>query len=118
MKHVKKNVKYAVKKAEVTLAVLIGSGQIGSSVVFQGTRELGSGGSMLSLPLGAGEDLKGTEVRVASLVQDVLTQSNRVSVEYVLSGGTKKETFVAKTTVDKHLDLCRFTTTIAFGEAS
>ena len=92
------------------LDITIGSGQIGSSTVLKGNRELGSGGSMLSLNLGPGANLKGTDVVVASLVQDVLTQTNRVSIEYVLSGGVKKESFVAKTVVDNDLDLCRFTT--------
>ena len=118
MKHVIKNLKYAVRKADVTLAIRIGSGQIGSSTVFRGDTELAAGGSMLSLLLGAGEDLSGTEIRVASLVQDVLTQTNRVTVEYTLSGGVKKEEFVSKTTVDEQLDLCRFTTTIKFVEPS
>lgn len=118
MKHVKKNVKYAVRKADVTLAIRVGSGQIGSSTIFLGDKELASGGSMLSVLIGRGEDLKGTQVRVASLVQDVLTQTNRVSVEYVLTGGVKQQEFVAKTTVDKQLDLCRFTTTISFVEPS
>jgi hypothetical protein len=118
MKHVKKNVKYAVRKADTHLDITIGSGQIGSSTVLKDDRELGSGGSMLSLNLGPGADLKGTDVVVASLVQDVLTQTNRVTVEYVLSGGVKKESFVAKTVVDQDLDLCRFTTTISFVEPS
>jgi hypothetical protein len=114
MKHVKRSVRYAVRKAGVTLAITIGQGQIGSSIVFRGDEELASGGGMLSLALGPGEDLLDTEIEVASLVQDVLTQTNRVTVQYVLSGGTKKETVVSKTTVDNQLDVARFTTTIRF----
>jgi hypothetical protein len=118
MKHVKKNVKYAVRKADVRLDITVGSGQIGSSGVSKGDKELASGGSILSVNLGPGTDLKGADVVVESLVQDVLTQTNRVTVQYVLSGGVKKQTFVAKTIVDKDLDMCRFTTTIGFVEAS
>jgi hypothetical protein len=114
MKHVKRSVRYAVRKADVTLAVTIGSGQVGSSIVRRGDKDLASGGSMLSLGLGPGADLLGTEIVVSSLVQDVLTQTNRVTVQYALTGGARKDTVVSKTTVDEQLDVARFTTTIRF----
>lgn len=116
MKHVRRKVTYAVGRGDVRLAVTIGSGQIGATVVFRRAKELGTGGSLLALPLGPGADLAGTSIEVQSLVQDVLTQTNRVSVEYVLTGGLKKRSFVARTTVPKQLDPARFTTTIAFAK--
>lgn len=114
MKHVKRTIRYPVRKAEVRLAITIGQGQVGSSIVRRGDKELASGGSMLSISLGPGESLLDTEIEVSSLVQDVLTETNRVIVQYVLSGGPKKETVVSKTTVDNQFDVARFTTTIRF----
>jgi hypothetical protein len=118
MQDVTKKIQYAVRKADVRLAVTIGSGQIGSSQVFLGDKEIGSGGSMLTLLLGPGQSLKPLTVKVVSPVQDVQTQNNRVSVEYVLTGGAKKATVVAKATVENNLDLCVFTTTISFVDPS
>ena len=118
MKHVKKNVEYAVRNADVVLDITVGSGQIGSSTVLKGDKELASSGSILSVNLGPGAALKDTDVVVDSQVQDILAQTNKVSVQYVLSGGVKKAPFVAKTTVAKDLDMCRFTTTISFVGAS
>jgi hypothetical protein len=116
MKHVRKKVRYAVRQGDVRLAVTIGSGQIGSIAVFRDGKEVASGASMLSLPLGPGGALLKTTIEVASFVQDILSTTNRVSVEYVLSGGVKKETFVSRTTVASHLDAARFTTAITFAE--
>jgi hypothetical protein len=114
MKDVARRIRYAVRKADVTLAVTIGSGQIGSTRVFLGDKEIGSGGSILKLRLGPGPAIKPLGARVVSLVQDVQSNTNRVSVEYVLTGGVKKVTVVATATVANDLDLCRFETTITF----
>lgn len=114
MKTVKKSFEYGVDEGPIRLTVTIGQGQLGATAVFRGDDELASAGIMLSLLLGQAEDLVDSDVVVDSVVQDVLSQTNRMTVEYVLEGGAKKETFVSRTTVAKDLDLCRFTTTISF----
>lgn len=116
MKHVRKKLRYLVGQGDVRLAITIGSGQIGSIAVFRDGDELASGASMLSLPLGPGAALLKSSVLVESFVQDVLATTNRVSVEYQLSGGAEKQTFVSRAIVGAHLDAARFSTTITFAE--
>lgn len=118
MKHVRKKVKYAVGRGDVRLAVTIGSGQIGSIAVFRDDVELAAGASILSVPLGPGAALVGSTVTIESFVQDVLATTNRVSVEYVLTGGAEKLTIASRAAVASHLDAARFTTTVTFVKPS
>lgn len=117
MKQVRKNITYVVRDRPVTLGVRIGQGQIGSTAVFRGKEELASAGVVLRVLLGEGSDLVRSTVRADSIVQDVLAPTNRMTVEYVLEGGAKREVFESRATV-KEDELCRFLTTITFARAS
>lgn len=117
MKQVAKKITYVVRNRPVTLGVRIGQGQLGSTTVFRDKQELASAGGVLRVLLGEGRDLVGSKVRIDSVVQDVLAPTNRMTVEYVLEGGTTRQVFESRTTV-KEDDLARFVTTITFARDS
>lgn len=86
------NRSYTVSTGPVELRIVVGHGQLGSSVVKLDGVEIASG--MLGmLKLGKGRDLKGSKLAVSTTVTDVQRSSNRTSVTYVLSGGSSTETY-------------------------
>lgn len=81
---------YDVGSGSVELRIVVGDGQLGSTVVELDGVEIASG-VLAMLKLGKGKDLKGSKLAVATTVTDVQRSSNRTSVTYELSGGTSKE---------------------------
>lgn len=77
---------YPVATGPVTLRVMVGEGQLGSSLVTLGKTELASG-AIAFLSLGSGALLRGKTLRVTTMVTDVQRMTNRTSVTYVLQGG-------------------------------
>ncbi len=114
MKHVKRNIKYTVRKADVTLSITVGEGQVGSTSVLRDGKPVASAGGILVLNLGPGANLVDSTVSISTLAQDVLAETNRVTVSYALSGGEKQDPSVSKAVVDNDFDFCRFTTTVSF----
>ena len=99
---------YEVGDDDVELTITIGDGQIGTSVVKLGTKELGRG-AISDLPIGAGPSIKTKSLTTKSIVTDVNDRTNKTSVTYVLTGGVRDQTFQSLGTVDQNGDviICR-----------
>ena len=98
-----------------TLSVTIGEGQLGATFVFRGDEILVQGGVAIGqLNLGRGGALVGTKISVESLVNDVVSQNNHMSVSYVVRNGASENVFVARHDVAKARDMCRFVSDITF----
>jgi hypothetical protein len=83
----------------VTLRLLMGEGQLGTSLVRLGDRDLASGAIAMVL-VGKGPEVAGQQLRVATTVTDVQRFTNRTSVRYLLTGGTEEAEFEASGDVD------------------
>ncbi len=83
---------YRVTDADVTLRIVVGQGQIGTSLVRLDDKDVASG-AIAMLVIGAGPALVGRRLRVATTVTDVQRLTNRTSVRYVLSGGPEPAVF-------------------------
>ena len=98
-----------------TLSVMIGEGQLGATFVFRGDDILVQGGIAIGqLNLGRGVALVGTKISVESLVNDVVSESNRMSVRYVVRNGASETVFVASHDVAMARNMCRFVSDITF----
>jgi len=98
-----------------TLSVTIGEGQLGATFVFRGDDILVQGGVAIGqLNLGRGVALDGTKISVESLVNDVVSENNRMSVRYVVRCGPSETEFVARHNVAVARDMCRFVSDITF----
>jgi hypothetical protein len=97
------------------LTVTIGEGQLGASTVFRGGTVLVKGGVVVAnLDLGNAGDLHGTNVVVDSIVNDISSHTNRMSVTYVVTDSGKKQKFIARHKVENEGELCHFISTINF----
>jgi hypothetical protein len=94
---------YEVAAGEVTLSVIVGDAQIGSSIVKVGSREIARG-VIVDAPIGAGAAISGQPLFVKSVVTDVNDSTNHTSVTYVLRGGRKDQQFQSAGTVDENGD--------------
>jgi hypothetical protein len=109
---------FKVTDADVVLTVTIGEGQLGSSFVFREGVLLVKGGVVIgSLNLGSGADLIGKDVTVDSIVNDISTHTNRMSVRYVVENGGKKKGQLATHEVENEGAICRFVSTLSFKAA-
>jgi|SRR5262245_17684913 len=106
----------AVGNGDVALSVMIGEGQLGASIVFKHDVILVMGGVVIgNLNLGPGSTLIGDQITVESMVNDVVSQSNRMSVRYLLRGpGGTDCSFLAQHVVGVDSEMCRFVTNISF----
>lgn len=78
----------------IALSLTIGEGQHGFSIVsLDGQRLLKVSGSFSSLHLGDAADVAGKQLLVRSVVNDVLSETNRMSITYRLRGGIKRGDF-------------------------
>ncbi len=76
--------------ADVRLSVRVGDGQIGLIRVFIGpTLKVSAPNVIGRLLVGTGASLRGQTVRVRTTVNDVLAQTNKMSVSYGLEGGAQ-----------------------------
>ena len=87
---------YTVGSADIFLAITIGEGQHGTSSVLLGTTRIAAGSGSLRVKVGDGDDIKGKVVIVRSVVNDVISQTNRMSVTYRFTGGQGNGTFIAR----------------------
>lgn len=88
--HLKKS--YQVLTEKVKMSVVIGDGQIGSSVI-RLENQLLRMGDINDLEIGNGNDLIGKKLTVKSIVADVNDQTNYTSITYKLSGGKEEGNF-------------------------
>jgi hypothetical protein len=83
---------YDVNDGDITITIVIGDAQIGSSVVALGTKVLGKG-QISTLPVGKGSLVRGKPLFAKSVVTDVNDSTNQTSVTYILRGGPKDQEF-------------------------
>jgi hypothetical protein len=108
---------YVVRNKNVFLALTIGEGQFGTSDVFlEDARVLRASGPVKVL-LGGGSDIAGKTVIVRSVVNDVSSATNRMSVTYRLTGGAAAEEFIARGKVVNAGDLLIFEATFTLATA-
>lgn len=99
---VKTDDSYEVSTGDVFLSLTIGEGQFGTSDVFVGgTQVVRASGPIGNLRLGSGPRITGKKLLVRSVVTDVSTMTNKMSVSYRLNGGKAKKSVIAKGTVDQ-----------------
>ena len=97
------------------LTITIGEGQLGATTVLRGGTVLVKGGVVVAnLDLGKAGDLHGTNIVVDSIVNDISSQTNRMSVTYLVADSAKKNKFVARHKVESEGELCHFISTITF----
>lgn len=103
MKTVDLRADYEVGTKPVSLTILIGDAQIGSSIVKLNSVEKGRG-DIDALPLGSGPSIKGKPLTTKSVVTDVNDMTNKTIVTYQLSGGKRDQEFTSSATVDEEGD--------------
>lgn len=89
---VKLQTDYEVDTGDVTLTIIIGDGQIGTSLVRLDGKELAIG-DVTELKLGKGSSLAGKELFIKTVVADVNDKTNNTSVSYQLKGGVSDREF-------------------------
>ena len=94
---------YEVAKDDVTLTVVVGDAQIGSSIVKLGTKVLGQG-DIDGLAIGSGPKIKHKRLFVKTVVTDVNDNTNHTSVTYQLAGGRLDQEFACAGTVEENGD--------------
>lgn len=114
-KFVKTAKEYAVGSGAgvVKLALTIGEGQFGTSRVRLAGTEIGTASGPMSVTVGKRDEIKSKELFIRSVVNDVNSATNRMSVTYRLSGGTKAQKTVVPGKVEKDNDLLVFETRVA-----
>ena len=106
---------YAVGGKDVRLSITIGEGQLGMSSVSLGTQLLVKASDTIGgLLLGSGSDLIDEELRVDTVVTDVSSLTNRMSVTYRLEGGKARKAWLAKGKVTSAFDTLFFRATFSF----
>ncbi|HEY6359479.1 MAG TPA: hypothetical protein VIX63_00175 [Vicinamibacterales bacterium] len=79
---------YRVADGEVRLAVSIGEGQTGLVSVFLGGVKISRSPAPIDLRVGEGSEIRDKLLEVRTIVNDVNSQTNKMSVTYQLTGGT------------------------------
>ena len=94
---------YKVGTGKVFLSLVIGEGQFGRTDVRLGPqRLLRASGQIGALLIGKGADIAGQTLRVRSKVDDTVSATNRMSVTYILMGGTDDKQFVSRGEVERN----------------
>lgn len=100
---------YKLRNREIFLSVAIGQGQFGTSdVILDNQQILRASGPIGKLLLGNGNDLAGSTLTVRTVVNDVSTMTNRMSVTYKLAGGQSAAEFTSRSQVAQPGDLLVF----------
>ena len=97
---VKLNTTYEVAQGSITLTIIIGNAQLGSSLVKLDNKELDRG-KIDNLLLGAGPDIAGKTLSIKSVITDVNDKTNLTSIRYVLKGGKVDKDYDLNATVDE-----------------
>jgi hypothetical protein len=116
MEEERKKVNVPVANGPVALTVVIGEGQLGASTVFRNGQAVVRGGVVIAdLSLGDGAQLRGNSVVVESIVNDISTHTNRMSVKYVIRNNNQSQApVVVPHIVATEGELCHFQTTLTF----
>ena len=110
------NTVYELTTGEVTVSVVIGEGQIGSSLVRVGPKEIAIG-AVTKQKIGKGSALAGKALLIKTVVTDVNDQTNRLSVRYELQGGKADKVFDLESTVAEEGDSVVFRATFKLKKA-
>jgi hypothetical protein len=115
LEKVESNFVYLVGTDIVRLTVRIGDGQIGGSAPpeLDGV-PIGEPGGIENLTIGAGQDLRGKELLIKTVVSDESDITDWTSVVYELTGGRPKTPFEATHKVVESGNGVRYRTTISF----
>lgn len=109
---------YAVGNRDVFLSLMIGEGQFGTSDVKLGDKLLvRASGPIGKLMIGKGADLPNKALKIRSVVNDISTQTNRMSVTYQLTGGDASEPVTAEGVCKQEGGLLIFEAVFTFTEA-
>lgn len=92
----------------VELALTIGEGQFGTSRVKLGDAELVTASGPISVMVGKRSEVKGKTLFVRSVVNDVNSVTNRMSVTYRLTGGAADSKTIARGKVTQEGDALVF----------
>ena len=109
---------YTVGTRDVFLSLLIGEGQFGTSDVLLDDKQLVRASGPIKLLVGRGPDVDGSTLLVRSIVNDVSTQTNRMSITYRFTGGKSSEEFIARGRSDDEGGLLIFEATFTFKRGS
>ena len=90
---------YHVANGQVTLTIIIGDAQLGSSLVSLNGKELQRGDDIVDCPIGNGPDIKGKALKIDTVINDVNDATNHTSVTYQLKGGIQDSTYNLEGTV-------------------
>jgi hypothetical protein len=100
---------YQLRNRDIFVSVAIGEGQFGTSdVILDGKRIVRVSGPIGKLLIGPGGDLAGKTLTVRTVVNDVSTLTNRMSVTYRLDGGKSRAEFTSRSQVTVPGDLLVF----------
>ena len=95
------------------LAVIIGEGQIGTTRVRLGSSELVTATGPVTVAIGKPAAVKGKSVFIRTIVNDVNSLTDKMSVTYHFSGGASTQTKIARGAVSKPGKLLIFEATFS-----
>lgn len=106
----------AVADGDVSLSIVVGDAQMGSSVVRRGDErgEVLAIGDVADLALGTGAALRGTAVYVKSIVTDINDATNFTSITYQFRSGGTTTPLELSAAVDAEGESVVYRMTIAF----
>ncbi len=104
---------YPVVDQEITLTIVIGDAQLGSSLVSLDGAKIATG-DIDNLGIGKGTSVKGKTLLIKSVVSDVNDKTNHMSVTYKLKGGVKDDSYGLEATVAEEGDSINFRAEIKF----
>jgi len=104
---------YKVLERTITLTIIIGDAQLGSSLVLLEGQELGRG-EIKNMEIGRGADIVGKILKVKSIVTDVNDNTNRMSIIYQLRGGQDDKSYSLEDIVSEDGDSTIFRAKVEF----
>ena len=96
---------------DVRLGLTIGEGQFGTSRTKLDGTVLATGSGPMMVRIGKRSELKGKSLTIRTVVNDLNSMTNRMSVTYRLTGGEEDQKVIAKGKVTAEGDLLVFDAT-------
>ena len=117
-KKIRKNgiYKVGINNGDIIVSLDVGLGQRGTTKITLGTSTIATSGVPVSLTVGKGDALKGKLLTLETLVTDVSTMANKMSVTVKLSGGASGKTILNPGDVTSSGDSVIFQTLVLFKE--
>ena len=108
------NTSYNVKDANVSLTIIIGDGQFGSSAVLLDSEKKTNGHNITNYPLGSGSSLDGKTLRIVTIVSDTNPSTTNMDVTYQFKGGVADQNFSLSYAVASQGDALTFDASFVF----